>query len=309
MSDDAVAAPRRVIPDKSSCFYPPRKVPERWVTFINLEDKPEGFNITKVKKQWPGHRYSKDWAGDANCERGEEFTYSIRRPGATAWTERRRSGLKLDGIMLVGLKDQVMCRLPRGRFVLIFLVYSGPGGQPSLARELSHSDAALWFMLNVIDPPPPLKRFKFNLSPDPSQDPSSRLNREWQPPMVGTLESVDACQELERGETETRADVERMGEPVEVQAGPFAETIRRLKRCTRQAELVRYLWDRTEREAELRLVAKDVFGVSDARFHARKRSVRKQLERTRDSLEAKDCPLRLVISANSVSLRVVQMSS
>ena len=54
MSDDAVAAPRRVIPDKSSCFYPPRKVPERRVTFINLEDKPEDFNINKVKKQWRG---------------------------------------------------------------------------------------------------------------------------------------------------------------------------------------------------------------------------------------------------------------
>ncbi len=279
MCDDEAVRPNPE-PEPASYQVIPEQSDDDYYEFINLDFETEVFDAAKstTRKKWLGKH---PWIG----------RYS-------------RSD------------DEVLFLIPRKRFVLVFMFdryedYDGTEDSiktppPWIDRELSREDASLWLRLSRHVPPKWLKPVPRR---DPSQDPSSRLNREWQPPMVGTLESVDASQELERGETETRADVERMGEPVEVQAGPFAETIRRLKRCTRQAELVRYLWDRIEREAELRLVAKHVFGVSDARFHARKRSVRKQLERTRDSLEAKDCPLRLVISANSVSLRVVQMSS
>jgi hypothetical protein len=81
-----------------------------------------------------------------------------------------------------------------------------------------------------------------------------------------------------------------------------------LKRSARKAELIRYLWDRPEREAELRQVAIDVFKVREASLHNRMKSVRRQVERTRDHLEREECPLRLDISANSVRLIVVNLS-
>jgi hypothetical protein len=89
---------------------------------------------------------------------------------------------------------------------------------------------------------------------------------------------------------------------------PLAETLRKLKRCPRQAEVVRYLWDRCEREAPLALIAKDVFKRREASYQRGKASVRRQLERTRDRLEGDGCPLRLVISANSASLKLAEMS-
>jgi hypothetical protein len=90
--------------------------------------------------------------------------------------------------------------------------------------------------------------------------------------------------------------------------GPLSETIGKLKRSARKAELVRYLWNRPEREAELRLIALDVFNVRESSLHSRMKSVRKQVERTRDRLEQEECPLRLDISANSVRLVEVKMS-
>jgi hypothetical protein len=89
---------------------------------------------------------------------------------------------------------------------------------------------------------------------------------------------------------------------------PLVETIRRLKRCTRQIEIIRYLWNRQEREAELRLIAIDVFKVREASLLNRTRSVRRQLERTRDNLESAECPLRLFMNANSIQLVSAPMS-
>jgi hypothetical protein len=89
-----------------------------------------------------------------------------------------------------------------------------------------------------------------------------------------------------------------------IESTPFTETIRRLKGCGVQEKIVRYLWEREGdgREAAIRAIARDIYRVSDARYESQKRMVRKQLDRTRDSLDAKQCPLRLVISANSVQL-------
>jgi hypothetical protein len=93
----------------------------------------------------------------------------------------------------------------------------------------------------------------------------------------------------------------------ELSADLLNETLKLLKRCGTQAKVVRYLWVRKAdgMEALISLIAKDEFGISDARYENRKRSVRRQLERTRDNMERKGCPLRLIISANSVQLTAV----
>src|SRR5262249_37191797 len=80
-------------------------------------------------------------------------------------------------------------------------------------------------------------------------------------------------------------------------ANPLAETLRKLKGCPKQVKIVRYVWDRLEREAPISQLAKDLYPRS-----AIDRTVRRQLERTRESLEKKECPLRLIIAANSVQL-------
>ena len=180
MSDDADAAPRRITPDKSSCFYPPRKPPGDFVEFINLDGETDAFDLTTVREEGVGRRY-RDRDGDASYEQGDEFTYSIGRRGDEGRTERTRSTLKQDGDALVVLEDQLVYRIPRDRFVLVFLVYSEPGDppEPSLARELSHREASLWFMLKEIKPPTPLEPVGLR---DPANDPSSRLNWEWKPP-------------------------------------------------------------------------------------------------------------------------------
>ena len=88
-----------------------------------------------------------------------------------------------------------------------------------------------------------------------------------------------------------------------IETSPFAETIRRLKRCPSQAKLVRYLWERRhEGVATLDQVATEVFGVRVANLHAGIKDVRRQVDRTRDNLDKRDCPLRLVVAANTVQL-------
>ena len=88
-----------------------------------------------------------------------------------------------------------------------------------------------------------------------------------------------------------------------IETSPFAETIRRLKRCPSQAKLVRYLWERRhEGVATLDQVATEVFGVRVANLHAGIKDVRRQVGRTRDNLDKRDCPLRLVVAANTVQL-------
>jgi len=94
-----------------------------------------------------------------------------------------------------------------------------------------------------------------------------------------------------------------------VPVSPLSETIGKLKGSPRKAELVRYLWDRSEREAELKLVAIDIYKARESSLHNRMKTVRRQVERTRVYLEGNGCPLRLVVSANSVLLVVTKMSS
>ena len=57
MSDDAVAAPRRITPDKSSCFYSPRKPRGDFVEFVNLNGETDAFDLTKVEELWGGRSY------------------------------------------------------------------------------------------------------------------------------------------------------------------------------------------------------------------------------------------------------------
>ena len=84
---------------------------------------------------------------------------------------------------------------------------------------------------------------------------------------------------------------------------PLAETICLLKGCTRQAELVCYLWERRHGGVTtLNQVATEVFKVTPARLSFRIKNVRTQVGRTRKNLEQKDCPLRLAVAANTVRL-------
>ena len=109
MSDDAVTAPRRITPDKSSCFYSPRKHRGDFVEFVNLNSETDAFDLTKVEEQWGGRSYRD--RGTA-CEPDYEFTYLVGKRGGEVWTERTRSTLKRDGDWLVLLEDQLVYRIP-----------------------------------------------------------------------------------------------------------------------------------------------------------------------------------------------------
>ena len=80
--------------------------------------------------------------------------------------------------------NQLLYDTEDGRFVLVFssadLDVSPP---PWLDRELSPHDASLWFILQDLPPPAPLKPVPVPVC-DPSQDLSSRLNPGWVPPPV-----------------------------------------------------------------------------------------------------------------------------
>ena len=89
----------------------------------------------------------------------------------------------------------------------------------------------------------------------------------------------------------------------------LSKTIARLKGSPLKAELVRYLWGRPDREAELRQVAIDVSETREASLNnKRMRSLRRQVERTRGLLEERGCPLRLAIGDNMVRLIEAEMS-
>ncbi len=88
-----------------------------------------------------------------------------------------------------------------------------------------------------------------------------------------------------------------------IETSPIAETIRRLKGCPSQAKLVQYLWARRHEDvATLDQVATEVFRVRTANLRSGIKDVRRQVDRTRDNLEKRDCPLRLVVAANTVQL-------
>jgi hypothetical protein len=83
---------------------------------------------------------------------------------------------------------------------------------------------------------------------------------------------------------------------------PFWETIHLVKGCGKQVKIVEYLWKLSERKAPIDTIAKDVYRVRDAELLRAVPNVRRQLERTRDNLDSKEAPLRLIIAANWVHL-------
>lgn len=89
---------------------------------------------------------------------------------------------------------------------------------------------------------------------------------------------------------------------------PLLETVRKLGRATRQVEIIRFLWKREGREADLKTITEQVFKVRPAREFYGYRTARRQLERTRDNLEALGCSLRLSVSRSSVQLVDAQLS-
>ena len=102
-------------------------------------------------------------------------------------------------------------------------------------------------MLSEIDPPPPLKRFKFNLSPDPSQDPSSRLNREWNDTstnqMAGSASPAQSAA-IQTHTAGTLAENSRTGVGPPIDFDALAESLLR-KRYALPSLLVRFMKDRS----------------------------------------------------------------
>ncbi len=75
--------------------------------------------------------------------------------------------------------NQLLCTTDAGRFVLVFSSADLDATTPPwLDRELSPHDASLWFVLQELPLPEPLKPVPVR---DPSDDPSSRLNLGWKP--------------------------------------------------------------------------------------------------------------------------------
>src|SRR5262249_17252359 len=123
-----------------------------------------------------------------------------------------------------------------------------------------------------------------------------RLHPDWQPPsnLAGTEDRKQKAAPI--------GDADKA-------ASPLAETLALLKGCGRQVEIVRYLWDRQEKEARISAVARDLYGIRYAQLNHGLRTVRKQLERTRDNLDEKACPLCLTISANSVQIHLARVTT
>ena len=117
-------------------------------------------------------------------------------------------------------EDELLYRISEKRYVLVYWIFIdpeivGPPWFPWADRELSAEDASLWFGINEIDPPAPLKRVPLR---DPAKDPSSRLNRDWKPQIALSQKSADASQGSEGRRHDSCAMVNPVGEPTEVPA-------------------------------------------------------------------------------------------
>ncbi len=85
------------------------------------------------------------------------------------------------------------------------------------------------------------------------------------------------------------------------------QTCRLLSRSVEKARLVRFLAEREGRKADMYTLAKE-FYTHKCPTDNHKRTARRHAERTSDDLEAKNCPLRLVIDGNVAYLVDAQMT-
>jgi hypothetical protein len=178
MSDDAVSDASSHEPDWSPFHESQIASPKGWIDFVNLEGGKESFYAPDAGKPYGGTRVP-------DCD------------AVVPW----------DG------DDELLYPISDNRYVLVYWDDSSLGGSPKpwINRELLPEEASLWFMLNRMKPPPPLKPVPIR---DPSEDPESRLNREWQPtkalaelPDLVTLDQAAAAvhmskRTLERHKTE-----------------------------------------------------------------------------------------------------------
>jgi hypothetical protein len=145
MSDDHVS---------ESFLRRPRKSSEDYWQFVNLAGEIEVFDIATASYPWFGRRIGPKGLPAEGCIEGSDGVVCDRR-------------------------DELLYLTSDGRYVLVYCDRSslGDAAKPWPDRELSPSDASLWFMLSEHELPAPLKPVPLR---DPAQDPS-RLNRSWTP--------------------------------------------------------------------------------------------------------------------------------
>ncbi len=212
----------------------------------------------------------------------------------------------------------VLFRTPDGRWFCARSTLDGYQTPPGCPRdveflELNDEQALFWFTKHKIDAPPDLiEAYKSSMArwvASQADQPAGTTN----PPTAASTPRLgpQAPPDTEAaGPTPpvgnqpskapgAAADPEGATEP----SDPLAETISKLKGCGRQVEIVRYLGGRLhDGFIPLEQVAIEVFKVREASLRSCEKTVRRQVERTRDNLVKKACPLRLDISANTLRL-------
>jgi hypothetical protein len=203
------------------------------------------------------------------------------------------------GPLIGGFFQPLLVRLPDGRWFVGRLGYEGTVGcmNPDggvgpknlpLFQELAPIDIPLWCEANGVEiPAEPVADLGRQAPPSPTASPAYAR--------PAAARSADESGIVVQPATVADGQID---EPARL----LADTFRCLKRCRVQAEIVRYLWGRPDREAPLDMIASDVYRVRPASLNQRDKTVRKAVERTRDNLEKQDSPLRLIITANSVQL-------
>jgi hypothetical protein len=229
----------------------PRKSQRGWWEFVNLENKPEAFYEPDNLGYWDGTAVRVRLPHLEPQPEGAPLDYLAGGP----LTER-------DVIIPVDRRDERLYRIPGNkrdesglRHVLVYWDDRSPGGTqvPPVNRELSPEDAALWFQLNLMVPLPPLEAVPIR---DPSQDPTSRLNRDWQPSTdrsttltPGTMREAKGKPDLAPDElTATMKDfltaALELGALDRVSCRPFHEIVERAGLSSPGSRNVRVAYDR-----------------------------------------------------------------
>jgi hypothetical protein len=240
---------------------------------------------------------------------GIERSFAISQPveKRLVWDANEASG-RLDE-MMVGLND--------GCWVLL---YDPPGltEDPSTQitpsnREVTGEEARYWIEnVGLSEPAPRLQEFN-PLTTDANYP---RLHRDWQPPSASEFPpAAQEASEVAATKAPSPEAENEIPEAASTSTPPRREnqaptppqdsvntTVILLGKAARQIDLVQFLAPRENRSAELRTVAKEVFKRRFPEDKKTIRSVRRQVERTRDNLADNDCPLRLRISGNAVRL-------